>query len=65
MTKLTQDDIVAITSRMDAATVVMIELIAEAHDMDVTAVKFRYTKKYDTIAAKYRAIPLVKDGDKL
>jgi hypothetical protein len=47
-------DIAAITSRMDAAMVVMIELTAEAHGMNVEQTRSKYTLRYDTLAAKAR-----------
>jgi hypothetical protein len=47
-------DIAAITSRMDATMVVMIELTAEAHGMNVEQTRSKYTLRYDTLAAKAR-----------
>jgi hypothetical protein len=49
-----RDDITAIASRIDAQTVVIIELIAEAHDMDTKTTRKKYTKEYDRLAEKYR-----------
>ncbi len=63
MGKINRDDIAAITSRIDAQTVVLIELIAEAHKMDVRATKSTYTRQYDKLAAKYRTLAISKNGD--
>ena len=62
MCKINKDDIAAITSRMDAAMVVMIELTAEAHKMDVSDTKSRYTKKYDVLAETFRKKAIVEDN---
>jgi hypothetical protein len=52
--KVNKDDIGAITSRIDAQTVVMIELLAEINGKDVADFRNRYTKRYDKLAAKFR-----------
>jgi DNA-binding FrmR family transcriptional regulator len=49
-----KDDIAAITSRMDAAMVVMIELTAEAHGMNVNRANSKYTQRYDELAKQFR-----------
>jgi len=50
MQKATTDDIGAICSRIDAQTVIMIELAA---DGDAAKVR-RFTKRYDLLSAKFR-----------
>jgi hypothetical protein len=49
MTKATTDDIAALCSRIDAQTVIMIEL---AHD-DITS-RNHFRKRYDILAEKFR-----------
>lgn len=51
---VTKDDIGAIVSRIDAQTVIMIELLAEINGMDVNTTSAKYRKKYDRMAAKFR-----------
>lgn len=51
---ISKDDIAAITSRMDAFAVVMIELTAEAHGMDVGYTSSKYTRRYDELAKSFR-----------
>ena len=51
MTKATTDDIAAICSRIDAQTVIMIELAA-ARDGTIRSKVYR--KRYDELAAKFR-----------
>ena len=52
--KITKDDIGAIVSRIDAQTIVMVELLAEINGLDVAATSNKYRKKYDKMAAKFR-----------
>jgi hypothetical protein len=54
MTKATTDDIGAICSRIDAQTVVMIELFAEAHFDNPDRISAKYRKRYDKLAAEFR-----------
>jgi hypothetical protein len=52
--KVTKDDIGAVVSRIDAQTVIMIELFAEINGMDVEETSAKYRKRYDKLAAKFR-----------
>lgn len=52
--EVNKDDITAITSRMDAFAVVMIELMAQAHNMNSDAAVNYYTKRYDDLAKNFR-----------
>jgi hypothetical protein len=54
MTKVTQDDLGAVVSRIDAQTVVMIELLAELAGKDPEEYRVKYAKRYDKFAAKFR-----------
>lgn len=49
-----KDDIGAIASRIDAQTVVMIELLAELSGQDTRYFNSKYTKRYDDLAKKLR-----------
>ena len=50
MTKATTDDIGALCSRIDAQTVIMIELAADGD----SAFSAKYRKRYDRLAEKFR-----------
>ena len=63
MTKASRDDITAITSRMDATIVVIIELMAEVHQMDIPETREKYTLMYDKLAKKYRDLSTVTLND--
>ena len=63
MTKASRDDITAITSRMDAAIVVIIELMAEAHQINIPETREKYTLMYDKLAKKYRDLSTVTLND--
>lgn len=54
MTKATTDDIGALCSRIDAQTVIMIELLAEINGRDVEYTSAKYRSRYDKLAAKFR-----------
>jgi hypothetical protein len=62
MTKVNKDDIAAITSRMDAAITVLIEVLAEANGLDVDKTRSKYTKRYDAFATKFREKMITEDG---
>ena len=56
---LQEEFIAAMLSRMDAQTVVMIELLAELNGpdkayKDAAYYSDKYTKRYDTLSAKFR-----------
>jgi flavoprotein len=51
---LQEEFIAAMLSRMDAQTVVMIELLAELSNQDAEYYNDKYTKRYDALAAKFR-----------
>jgi hypothetical protein len=51
---ITKDDVGAIASRIDAQTVVLIEVLAELSNQDVGYYRSKYTKRYDKLAAKIR-----------
>lgn len=54
MQKATTDDIGAICSRIDAQTIVMIELLSELSGQDFKHYNDKYTKRYDRLAKKIR-----------
>jgi hypothetical protein len=54
MTKPTQDDIAAIASRIDAQTIVLIEVMADIAGKDPEEYRIKYSKRYDKMAAKFR-----------
>jgi hypothetical protein len=52
--KATPDDIGAICSRIDAQTVVMIELLADLYSIDPKHTSAKYRKRYDKLAERFR-----------
>lgn len=52
-----KDDVGAIASRIDAQTVVLIELISELANREYSQMGYlsdKYTRRYDELASKYR-----------
>ena len=54
MQKATTDDIGAIAARLDAQTIVLVELFAELEGADVEKFSKKYSKRYDALTAKFR-----------
>lgn len=54
MSKVNRDDIGAIASRIDAQTIILIELLLELNGKDVAKYRGKYTKRYDDLAANFR-----------
>jgi uridylate kinase len=54
MQKATTDDIGAICSRIDAQTVIMIEMLSEVYFSNPDRVSAKYRTKYDKLAEKFR-----------
>ena len=55
--KITKDDLGAIVSRMDAQTVILIELLSELAGKDkgqIADIRSRYTGKYDVLSKRFR-----------